>query len=78
MSLDTVETDDGALIYVQYCAWSDFSYGIGSAPLYVEASDERYQWLNHVQAVGKGELKTLRFEWFEVQYQWHCANPLQP
>ena len=67
----TLETDDGALIYVQYRGRSDVTSGIGALPMYVaptfETSDERYQWLNHVQAVGKGDLKTLRYEWFEVQ-----------
>ncbi len=67
----TLETHDGALIYVQYRGRSDVSNGIGSGPMYVaptfETSDARYQWLNHIQAVGKGELKTLRYEWFEVK-----------
>jgi hypothetical protein len=67
----TLETHDGGLIYVQYRGRSDVSNGIGSGPMYVaptfETSDERYQWLNHIQAVGKGELKTLRYEWFEVR-----------
>jgi hypothetical protein len=66
----TLETEDGALIYVQYTGRSNVSNGIGTAPMYVapkfETSDERYQWLNHIQAVGKGELQTLRYEWFEV------------
>lgn len=67
----TVETNDGALIYIQYQGRSDVTNGIGSNPIYVaprfESSDERYRWLNHVQAVGKGDLASLRYEWFEVR-----------
>jgi len=67
----TVETLDGALIYVQYKGRTDVKDGIGSSPIYVaptfETSDERYQWLNHVQAAGKGDLKTHRYEWFELR-----------
>jgi len=56
----TLETDDGALIYVKYQGRRDFSQvfdGI-DAPVYIaphfETSDERYSWLNKIQAVGKG------------------------
>ncbi len=53
-----METDDGALIYVTYTGRSDMSEGPGSAPLYAtptfETGDERYLWLNMVQAVAKG------------------------
>ncbi len=66
----TVRTDDGALIYVRYSGRSDVTHGLGSAPVIVaptfEASDERYLWLNAVQAIGKGDIATLRYEWFEV------------
>lgn len=56
----TLETDDGALIYVEYGGRRDFSqvYQGYDAPVYIaprfETSDERYAWLNRVQAVGKG------------------------
>ncbi|MEM7704967.1 MAG: DUF3237 domain-containing protein [Pseudomonadota bacterium] len=67
----TVETNDGALIYLQYRGRSDVTKGIGSAPFYVaptfETSDKRYGWLNCVQAVGKGDLASMRYEWFEVR-----------
>jgi len=66
----TIETHDGALIYVQYQGRSDVKDGIGAAPIYVtptfETSDERYLWLNHLQAAGKGDLKTRRYEWYEM------------
>jgi len=68
----TFETDDGAVIYCQYRGRADFSNGPGAAPLYVaptfETADERYTWLNTVQAVGKGTLEgsNLHYEWFEV------------
>lgn len=67
----TLETHDGALIFLQYRGRSDVAKGIGSSPIYVtptfETSDERYTWLNHTQAVGKGDLKTMRYEWFELR-----------
>jgi hypothetical protein len=68
----TVRTDDGALVLVTYGGRTDASAG-GGAPIYVaptfETGDERYDWLNAVQAVGKGltEGNTLRYEWYEVR-----------
>ena len=56
----TLETEDGALIYVEYQGRRDFSqvYEGVDAPVYIaprfETSDERYSWLNKIQAVGKG------------------------
>ena len=68
----TLETDDGALVFAQYRGRTDVSSGAG-APIYVaptfETGDERYAWLNVVQAVGKGTLDgdRLTYEWFEVR-----------
>ena len=56
----TLETDDGALIHVEYQGRRDFTqvYEGIDAPVYIaprfETSDERYSWLNKIQAVGKG------------------------
>ena len=55
-----VRTDDDALIYVRYGGRLDLSdpgAGISAyiAPTF-ETGDERYSWLNRVQAVGKGKL----------------------
>jgi hypothetical protein len=67
-----VQTDDGAIIFVQYTGRTDISAGL-DAPKYVaptfETSDPRYTWLNNVQAVGKGftEGNTITYEWFEVR-----------
>jgi hypothetical protein len=70
----TVETHDGALILVQYNGRTDVSGGSDDArPIYVaprfETGDERYRWLNNVQAVGRGERDgdRVRYEWFEVR-----------
>ncbi|MFK8042764.1 DUF3237 domain-containing protein [Congregibacter sp.] len=67
----TLRTHDGALIYLQYKGRSDATNGLGSSPIVVaptfETSDERYLWLNAVQAIGKGDLALRRYEWFEVQ-----------
>jgi hypothetical protein len=68
----TMETHDGALVYVYYQGRRDFSEGM-DAPLYTapkfEVGDERYRWLNKVQAVGKGVLdgSTLTYEIYELR-----------
>lgn len=58
----TLETDDGALIHVEYHGRRNIAAveaGV-DAPVYIaprfETSDPRYAWLNLVQAVGKGQL----------------------
>jgi len=69
----TLETEDGALVYVEYRGRTDVSGGPGSTPMIVaptfETSDERYAWLNSVQAVGKGTIEgpTLTYEWYEAR-----------
>lgn len=69
----TLLTEDGAVIFASYRGRTDISAGPGAAPLYVaplfETSDERYAWLNTVQAVGKGVLdgNRLTYEWYEVR-----------
>jgi hypothetical protein len=69
------ETDDGALLYTWYHGRLDLSNGpagatIYAAPLY-ETGDERYAWLNLVQAVAKGKLsddaRQLAYEICEVR-----------
>jgi Protein of unknown function (DUF3237) len=68
----TLETDDGALVYLAYQGRVDVSAGLGSpvysAPLF-ETGDERYAWLNKIQAVAKGTVSpelVLTLEMFEV------------
>jgi hypothetical protein len=67
-----IETDDGALIFVHYSGRTDVAGGGGSpiyaAPLF-ETGDERYRWLNTVQAVSKGALDglTLTYDVFELR-----------
>lgn len=64
-----LETDDGALILVQYNGRIDTRGGSRpvSAPLF-DTGDERYRWLAQLQAVGKGVLDgdTLTYEVYEV------------
>jgi hypothetical protein len=54
----TIETDDGALVFMQYNGRSHIAGDGGRRVLYVaprfETSDARYLWLNRIQAVGKG------------------------
>jgi hypothetical protein len=55
----TLRTDDGAVIFVQFNGRLDASQGwqfpmtVYFAPRF-ETGDERYAWLNRIQAVGKG------------------------
>lgn len=70
-----IETDDGALIYTSYQGRLDLSQGQGASPAYAaplyETGDERYAWINRIQAVAKGELsgdgKRLVYEICEVR-----------
>ena len=70
----TLETHDGAIIYINYDGKSDLSGGlVFPVTIYVaprfETSDPRYAWLNKVQAVGKGfvdENLSLEYEWYEM------------
>jgi hypothetical protein len=68
----TMETDDGVAVFAYYQGRRDFSEGM-DAPLYTapkfETGDERYAWLNKIQAVGKGALdgSTLTYEIYELR-----------
>jgi hypothetical protein len=67
----TAETHDGALILVQYNGRTNLAEQpmvIRVAPRF-ETGDERYAWLNAVQAVGRGTMEgtSLTYEWYEVK-----------
>lgn len=72
----TLETDDGALVFVQYHGRCDVSAGMDApgavyaAPRF-ETGDERYLWLNSIQAVQKGHLDTetlqITYSMYEVR-----------
>ncbi len=68
----TIETHDGALIFVQYRGRTNVSGGPGS-PVYVaptfETGDPRYAWLNSIQAAGVGstEGNVITYDWFELR-----------
>jgi hypothetical protein len=59
----TVRTDDGAIIHISYGGRLDLADRANGLNAYVaptfETGDERYAWLNAVQAVGRGRL-TMR------------------
>ena len=71
----TFVTDDGAVVLATYGGRTDLAGGDdgGAGPIYVaptfETGDDRYAWLNAIQAVGKGTLdgSSLRYEWYEVR-----------
>ena len=66
-----LETDDGALVFVQYQGRVDLTTGTGS-PIFIaprfDTGDARYGWLNRVQALGKGVFdgQTLIYEVYEA------------
>jgi hypothetical protein len=70
----TIQTEDGAYIYVQYTGRTDATRGVGAEPAYTtpvfETGDERYRWLNGVQAVGAShpsDLSSARYDWYELR-----------
>lgn len=73
----TLKTDDGALIYMTYGGRLNLASPPGEMFAYVaptfETGDERYAWLNRIQAVGKGlfvpsaEGGRLEYEFYEVR-----------
>ena len=65
----TYETNDGALIHATYSGRLLFdTMTVYAAPLF-HTGDERYLWLNRVQAVAKGSFQpdgTLVYEMYEL------------
>ena len=67
----TVETDDGALIYVTYAGRTNAA--VPGGPTYVapkfETGHDSYKWLNATQAAGKGITSgtELHYDWFELR-----------
>jgi hypothetical protein len=67
-----VETHDGATVYLAYGGRIDLSTGVEGATVYstprFETGDERYQWLNRIQAVAKGVITggVLNYEIYEL------------
>jgi len=69
-----IQTDDGAVVLIRYAGRLLFAPGRESvafiAPVF-ETGDPRYQWLNAVQAVGKGimsaDLSRIDYDVHELQ-----------
>jgi hypothetical protein len=69
----TLETHDGAIIFVSYEGRAHMT-DAGTSPIIVaprfETGDERYKWLNQVQAIARGtidEQGLLTYEVYEAQ-----------
>lgn len=64
-----VRTDDGALVYVTYQGRCDRGRGTYTVAPTFETDDERYAWLNAVQAIGQGRSDgdDIVYEMFEVR-----------
>jgi hypothetical protein len=65
----TLETDDGAIVHATYSGRLQFdTMTVYAAPLF-NTGDERYAWMNRIQAVSKGTFQpdgTLVYEMFEL------------
>jgi hypothetical protein len=69
-----IQTDDGAVVLIRYAGRLLYVPGRESVaftgPVF-ETGDPRYQWLNAVQAVGKGimsaDLSRIDYELYELQ-----------
>ena len=66
----TYQTDDGAIIHATYSGRLQFdTMAVYAAPLF-HTGDERYLWLNRIQAVARGTFQpdgTLVYEMFELR-----------
>ncbi len=66
----TYETDDGAIIHATYSGRLQFdTLTVYAAPLF-HTGDERYLWMNRIQAVAKGTFQpdgTLVYEMYELR-----------
>lgn len=64
-----IRTDDGALVYVSYQGRCDRGRGTYTVAPTFETDDERYAWLNGVQAIGQGRSDgdDIVYEMFEVR-----------
>ncbi len=66
----TMETHDGALVHATYSGRLQFdTMAVYATPLF-HTGDERYAWLNRIQAVAKGAFQpdgTLIYEMYELR-----------
>jgi len=66
----TMETHDGAIVFVSYNGRVSFTAGTAYTAPTFQTGDERYAWLNHIQAVAKGTFTSptsLTYEMYEVR-----------
>lgn len=64
----TIETDDGAVILVNYLGRMDARSGIIYSSMYFETGDDRYEWLTRILGVAKGSARgpTVEYDVYEV------------
>lgn len=64
----TLQTDDGAVIFVNYTGRMDAGTAVVYSSMYFETGDARYEWLTRVVGVAKGRFlgESLEYEVFEV------------
>ena len=62
------ETHDGALVFSAYRGRGNVGEAVYAAPTY-DTGDERYLWLNSIQAIAKGSLdgNQLHYDIYEVR-----------
>lgn len=64
----TLETDDGATIFVSHLGRMDAQTGVVFSSMYFETGDDRYAWLTRVLGVAKGAYRgdSLHYEVYEA------------
>ena len=68
----TLKTNDGALIYVEYCGRMDIASGVIAVAPTFQTGAPQYSWINRIQAVAAG---AVNFETRKLTYTLYEAIP---
>lgn len=68
----TLKTNDGALIYVEYCGRMDIASGVIAVAPTFQTGAPQYSWINRIQAVAAG---AVDFETRKLTYTLYEAIP---
>ena len=68
----TLKTNDGALIYVEYCGRMDIASGVIAVAPTFQTGAPQYSWINRIQAVAAG---AVDFETRKFTYTLYEAIP---
>ena len=64
-----LRTDDGAIIHVSYTGRCDRTRGTYTVAPTFQTGDDRYAWINRIQAIGQGRMTdgVLRYDMYEIR-----------